>query len=99
MDTDTLENNLMRLVNLGWLKKSSELFSLSEKGEVEASRIVRSHRLWELYLTKRMNFKDDHIHGTAETIEHLITPEIEKELMKELDFPTSDPHNKEIPYE
>jgi manganese/zinc/iron transport system permease protein len=98
MDTVLLEKTLNYLVHIGYLVESNKLFSLTEKGDVEASRIVRSHRLWELYLTKRMNFKDDHIHGTAETIEHLITPEIEEELLKELDFPTSDPHNKEIPY-
>ncbi len=98
MDTILLEKTLNYLVDIGFLKDSKKLFTLTENGELEAARIVRSHRLWELYLTKRMNFKDDHIHGTAETIEHLITPEIEKELLKELDFPTSDPHNKEIPY-
>ena len=98
MDTNLLEKTIKRLINSKLINSENRLFSLSEAGEIEAARIVRSHRLWELYLTKRMNFKDDHIHGTAETIEHLITPEIEKELLKELNFPTSDPHNKEIPY-
>ena len=45
-----------------------------------------------------MNFKSDHIHGTAETIEHIITPELEAELLKALDFPEQDPHEKQIPY-
>lgn len=98
MDTNLLEKTIKHLINNKLINSENHLFSLSEAGEIEAARIVRSHRLWELYLTKRMNFKDDHIHGTAETIEHLITPEIEKELVKELNFPTSDPHNKEIPY-
>lgn len=98
MDTNLLEKTIKHLINNKLINSENHLFSLSETGEIEAARIVRSHRLWELYLTKRMNFKDDHIHGTAETIEHLITPEIEKELLKELNFPTSDPHNKEIPY-
>lgn len=98
MDTNLLEKTIKYLTNKKLINVQNQYFSLSEAGEIEAARIVRSHRLWELYLTKRMNFKDDHIHGTAETIEHLITPEIEKELLKELNFPTSDPHNKEIPY-
>ncbi len=98
MDTNLLEKTIKYLIRNKLINSEDKLFSLSEAGEIEAARIVRSHRLWELYLTKRMNFKDDHIHGTAETIEHLITPEIEKELLKELNFPTSDPHNKEIPY-
>lgn len=98
MDTSMLSLFFKKLVKSGFLIENENHFSLTKIGETEAARIVRSHRLWELYLTKRMNFKDDHIHGTAETIEHLITPEIEKELLKELDFPTSDPHNKDIPY-
>jgi len=98
MDTSVLENSLKKLESISYLIKVNKKYSLTESGSIEAARIVRSHRLWELYLTKRMNFKEDHIHGTAETIEHLITPEIEKELLKELNFPTSDPHNKEIPY-
>ena len=40
----------------------------------------------------------DHVHDDAEGIEHVITPEIEKELEELLDFPSVDPHNKEIPY-
>ena len=98
VDTHSLARDLKRMVKHGFLTEKNKTFTLTEKGNTEAARILRSHRLWELYLTKRMNFKEDHIHGTAETIEHLITPEIEQQLLKELDFPTSDPHNKEIPY-
>jgi manganese/zinc/iron transport system permease protein len=98
MDSKELTNTIAALIKKGFIKKHSQFYRLSENGAVEAARIVRFHRLWELYLTNRLNFKEDHIHGTAETIEHLITPEIEKELLKELQFPTADPHNKNIPY-
>lgn len=98
VDTHSLVRDVRRMVKHGFLVEKDKTFSLTESGNKEAARVLRSHRLWELYLTKRMNFKNDHIHGTAETIEHLITPEIEQLLLKELDFPTSDPHNKEIPY-
>lgn len=98
VDTNSLVRDVRRMVKHGFLVEKDKTFSLTESGNKEAARVLRSHRLWELYLTNRMNFKNDHIHGTAETIEHLITPEIEQLLLKELDFPTSDPHNKEIPY-
>ncbi len=80
------------------LQKENNVYHLTVEGKTESSRIVRLHRLWELYLTKRMNFKEDHIHGSAESVEHLITPELEQELLRDLDFPESDPHNKNIPY-
>lgn len=71
---------------------------LSAEGLEEASRIVRLHRLWEMYLTERMRLKADHIHPNAETIEHIITPDIEKQLLAELGYPEKDPHQSPIPY-
>ena len=42
--------------------------------------------------------KADHIHPNAETIEHIITPEIEELLLHELNYPQMDPHESPIPY-
>jgi manganese/zinc/iron transport system permease protein len=41
----------------------------------------------------------DHIHPQAETMEHVITPEIEKQIIRELGEPELDPHKSHIPYE
>lgn len=72
--------------------------ALTSKGFEEAQRVGRLHRLWEMYLTERMHLKADHIHPNAETIEHIITPEIEELLLRELDYPSQDPHSSPIPY-
>jgi manganese/zinc/iron transport system permease protein len=99
MDTNVLSKTLRALQKENFIHADKEnLLSLTETGRVEAMRIVRLHRLWELYLTQRLKFKEDHIHGTAETIEHLITDDLEKALLKELDYPEMDPHEKKIPY-
>jgi manganese/zinc/iron transport system permease protein len=37
------------------------------------------------------------VHSDAEAIEHVITPEIEFQLTKELGDPDIDPHDSEIP--
>mgnify|MGYP003682882129 CR=1 FL=1 len=50
----------------------------------ESKRIVRLHRLWEQYLLKRTSIDAFHVHSGAEAIEHILSPEIEKELEKEL---------------
>ena len=97
-ETAYLSIILKEALSRGLIKQDQNEYFLTPQGNTEAERIVRLHRLWELYLTRRMNFKEDHIHGTAETVEHLITPEIEAELLKELQFPNADPHNKNIPY-
>jgi manganese/zinc/iron transport system permease protein len=45
-----------------------------------------------------MKIDPDHVHEDAETIEHIITPELEKRLEKMLEYPEMDPHEERIPY-
>ena len=45
-----------------------------------------------------MGIAPDHVHEDAETIEHFLTPELEKRLETLLEFPTEDPHQSQIPY-
>lgn len=96
---DKLQTVLFSLQRKGWVDvEEQQRVLLTDAGRVEARRIVRLHRLWEVYLTNQLKFKKDHIHGTAETIEHLITEDLELELLAELNRPVLDPHNKNIPY-
>lgn len=81
-----------------WITEESGVIRLTRMGADEARRVVRLHRLWEMYLTQRLRMKADHIHPNAETIEHIITPEIEEQLLHELDYPEVDPHQSPIPY-
>jgi len=81
------------------LVERADGFALTEKGRTEGRRVVRLHRLWELYLTERLGMAADHIHPQAETMEHIITPEIEALIVKELGNPELDPHQSPIPYE
>ena len=71
---------------------------LSKEGAKIAGRIVRVHRLWEIYLSEFLRIQPDHVHDDAEAIEHIITPELELELEKLLKTPKEDPHGKSIPY-
>ncbi|AXJ00212.1 manganese/zinc/iron transport system permease protein [Cyclonatronum proteinivorum] len=72
-------------------------YLLTTAGREEARRVVRIHRLWELYLTEKLQLPGDHVHDPAESMEHVITPELEEQLMKILNNPEQDPHNKQIP--
>ena len=71
---------------------------LTRNGIERAQRLIRLHRLWEIYLTERLHLPSDHVHGDAEDVEHLITPEIEVELERILNHPERDPHGRPIPY-
>lgn len=93
-----LQRLLSQLLKQGYLERSNNHWKLTEAGYLRAQRIVKIHRLWELYLTTYMNIAPDHVHDDAETIEHLLTPELEKELERQLGYPTTDPHRSQIPY-
>lgn len=93
-----LTKGLLRLKQHNLLRKKGDHWIITSKGLDEASRIIRLHRLWEMYLNQRLKLEPDHVHNDAEAIEHIITPEIEQLLQKELDKPTSDPHSSKIPY-
>lgn len=93
------KNGLRLLLGQHYLLAYNQGYKLTRKGLDEARRVVRLHRLWEMYLTQRMRLKSDHIHPNAETIEHIITPEIEEQLLRELNYPAEDPHSSPIPYQ
>ncbi|GGZ17255.1 manganese ABC transporter permease [Echinicola pacifica] len=88
---------LRQLKKKGYITNDRELVALTSTGNSEAKRIVRLHRLWELYMTEYMNIAPDHVHESAEKFEHIITPELERQLDKSLNFPKEDPHQSIIP--
>ena len=89
---------LRRLKRQGYTEQTGNLWGLTEEGKTRGQRVVKIHRLWELYLTTKLNIAPDHVHDDADTIEHLLTPELEAELERVLDYPKTDPHQSEIPY-
>lgn len=73
--------------------------SLTEEGERIALKIVRKHRLWEVFLVEKLDFKWDNIHEIAEQLEHIDADELIRALDKFLDYPRFDPHGDPIPDE
>ncbi len=88
---------LYRLRFEGYLEHSTAGWALTPEGIERGKRIVRLHRLWEMYLSKNLLLASDHVHDDAETIEHILTPELEARLEKSLNFPQEDPHASKIP--
>tara|TARA_Y100000766_G_C18892781_1_gene599375 strand:- start:898 stop:2196 length:1299 start_codon:yes stop_codon:yes gene_type:complete len=97
--TNELNKGLRILKIKGLILKKGLTWSLSEKGILEAKRIIRIHRLWELYMERFMQIQSDHVHESAESIEHIMTPKLEAELLKLMGKPKKDPHQQIIPYE
>ncbi|MBI5273761.1 MAG: metal ABC transporter permease [Chlamydiales bacterium] len=78
-------------------KKDKQRYSLTERGICQAQKIIRLHRLWEVYLFKYLGYCEKKVHTSAEEMEHIITPELEKQLTELLKDPKQDPHNQPIP--
>ncbi|MCB0803851.1 MAG: metal ABC transporter permease [Flavobacteriales bacterium] len=93
-----LKKGLHLLKSENTVRNKDDKWLITAKGLNEAIRIIRLHRLWEMYLNQRLKLEPDHVHNDAEAIEHIITPEIERQLEKELNYPTKDPHQSIIPY-
>lgn len=81
----------------GWIDASSvDPIILTDAGLAEAKRIVRNHRLWELFLTQEARLAADHVHADAEYIEHVLPRDVVEKLERMLPG-AADPHGKPIP--
>lgn len=71
--------------------------TLTETGRSVAVNIIRKHRLWEVWLVDKLNFKWDEVHDIAEQLEHVVSDELIDHLDKHLNYPATDPHGDLIP--
>jgi manganese/zinc/iron transport system permease protein len=82
----------------GWVDPDSpDPIILTDQGLAESKRVVRNHRLWELFLTQEARLAADHVHADAEYIEHVLPRDVLEKLEAMLASPTVDPHGKPIP--
>lgn len=73
--------------------------NVSSKGKEVALRVIRKHRLWEVFLVDKLNFHWDEVHDIAEQLEHIKSPLLISRLDEFLNFPKHDPHGDPIPDE
>lgn len=71
--------------------------TLTKSGVDCANQVIRKHRLWEVFLVKKLGFKWDEVHDVAEQLEHIRSQKLIDELDAFLDFPKRDPHGDPIP--
>jgi manganese/zinc/iron transport system permease protein len=85
------------LIAAGLVEVDRDSLRLTPAGREEAESVVRKHRLWEVYLTRRLELPSDHVHRDAEAMEHALTDEAVERLEALLGHPTVDPHGRPIP--
>lgn len=78
---------------------TGDRIDLTEKGRSLARSLIRSHRLWEAYLHQYLGLRADHVHATAERLEHVTDPAMRRELAVVTAPAVLDPQGKRIPEE
>jgi Mn-dependent DtxR family transcriptional regulator len=82
----------------GWISGGVEQgVQLTPRGMEEAQRLDRAHRLWEAYLVQHVGLPVDHVHPSAEELEHLLDEALLTRLEDVLGHPETDPHGSQIP--
>lgn len=70
---------------------------LTEAGRTLALRMLRRHRLIELFLVRTLGLTWDQVHEEAEHMEHAVSDFLIDRIDDFLEHPTSDPHGDPIP--
>lgn len=79
---------LRRAARHGEVARRQNGYALTSNGRDAALRIVRSHRLWETYLTTVADVSPSHVDRSADDIEHVLG----EELVKQLEHALADRH-------
>jgi DtxR family transcriptional regulator, Mn-dependent transcriptional regulator len=70
---------------------------LTERGRTLALRVLRRHRLIELFLVRTLGLSWDEVHDEAENMEHAVSDFLVDRIDQFLEYPDRDPHGDPIP--
>ncbi|MBC8099662.1 MAG: metal-dependent transcriptional regulator [Armatimonadetes bacterium] len=70
---------------------------LTNEGRAVALKVIRRHRLIELYLVEELGYALQEVHDEAERLEHAVSDRFIEALADKLGHPSTDPHGDPIP--
>ena len=92
--TDMAQN----LARKGLVKyRRYKAIELTDEGEIQALKIIRKHRLWELFLMRVLDYPWHEVHQDAEMLEHQTSDRLLERIDQYLGQPAFDPHGEPIP--
>lgn len=71
--------------------------SLTKKGFLQGEKLIKKHRLWELFLTASLGLSSEEVHEEAEKLEHATSDRVLEALDAFLNYPENCPHGQPIP--
>ncbi|WP_411843340.1 metal-dependent transcriptional regulator [Salinicoccus sp. HZC-1] len=93
----TVTEMMNSLVKSGWVVYTPYKGSkLTQEGIDYAKKLIRKHRLWEVFLVKHLGFNINEVHPEAELLEHSTSSGLADKLEAYLDFPEYCPHGGAI---
>ena len=88
---------IRRMQAEGLVEEGKGTIELTAAGHSLAETVVRRHRIAECFLTEILGLSWADAHQEAGKWEHIISPEVEKAMIRVLDEPTTCPHGNPIP--
>ena len=70
---------------------------LTELGVQITNKLIRKHRLWEVFLYEKLGFQWNEVHDEADRLEHASSDKVTERLNDLLGNPQYDPHGGLIP--
>src|SRR2546428_4918276 len=70
---------------------------LTPQGRRAALRMIRRHRILELYLTQHLGYDWGGVHAEAERLEHAVSDDLIERMASALGQPQYDPHGDPLP--
>jgi len=70
---------------------------LTAQGRRAALKMIRRHRILEVYLVQQLGYDWDGVHDEAERLEHAVSDELIERMSRALGDPRYDPHGAPIP--
>lgn len=70
---------------------------VTPKGLGIANKLIRKHRIWEVFLAEKLHYHWDEVHQEADHLEHASSDMLIERLSEFLDRPSVDPHGGPIP--
>lgn len=70
---------------------------LTDEGRTKALKVIRNHRLIEVFLVQTLGYSWDEVHDEAERLEHAVSDKLVERIDTFLNHPRFDPHGDPIP--
>jgi len=97
LPTEPTPEEIKSFVDRGYMVTKNNHVALTPQGLAKAELLVRRHRLAERLFSEVLELKDNALHSTSCSFEHVLDPTVTELVCTMLGHPPTCPHGKRIP--